>query len=117
MRSGSVLYNASSYAGFSFYAKASKAMDIQVQLSQMDTDPMYNTCTALMTCYAYPTLSVAVGTTWSRYVAPFGLMSSAPLANGGRVFATPSAIKHVHFAMPPGDFDFWADELYFVRAR
>jgi hypothetical protein len=28
---------------------------------------------------------------------------------------TPATIKHFQFAMPPGSFDFWLDELYFVR--
>jgi Sulfatase-modifying factor enzyme 1 len=115
MRPGTGLFDASGYHGISFYAKADKPMEIQVMLAQENNDPSYGLCAALKTCYNYPRRAVAVGTTWSRFVVPFDALLSAPLAGGGRVPVTPATIKHFAFVMPVGAFDFWVDEIYFVR--
>jgi serine/threonine protein kinase len=117
MLPGTGLLDASGYHGISFYAKADKPMEIQVMLAQENNDPSYGLCAALKTCYNYPRRTVAVGTIWSRFVVPFDALLSAPLAGGGRVPVTPATIKHFEFVMPVGAFDFWVDEIYFVRRQ
>jgi hypothetical protein len=84
-----------------------------VGLAQQNNDPTYGLCTEDVTCYNYPSVVVNVGPEWTRFVVPFSVLRS----DAGRVEVapTPATIKHFQFGMPAGSFDFWIDELYFVR--
>jgi len=115
MRRGSVLFDASGYHGISFYAKADKPMEIQVGMGQENTEPACGLCAAMKTCLNSPKLAVTIGTAWSRFVVPFDALLSDPVPGGGRVPVTPATITQFGFRMPPGAFDFWVDEIYFVR--
>lgn len=114
---GSDLYDASAYDGISFWAKSPAPLIVEVKIAQKNNDPSYGVCETGITCYKYPHTPIAVGTTWTRYVVPFASMVSDPLPDGGLVPVTPEAVKHFQFSMPVGVFDFWIDEVYFVRAK
>ena len=105
-RGGAPPFDASRYHGISFYAKADKPMEVQVGLGQ-ENSVFYR--------YNNPKLAVTVGTTWSRYVVPFDAILSDPLPGGGRVPVTLATVDFLEFLMPVGAFDFWVDEIYFVR--
>jgi hypothetical protein len=117
MQSGSALFDASAYDGISFWAKAAAVLPIRIEIAQQNNDPSYGLCTTGTTCYKYPHVPVTIATTWTRYVVPFSSMVSDPLPDGGLVPVTPAAVKHFQFSMPVGAFDFWIDEVYFVRAK
>jgi hypothetical protein len=108
---GAALFNASAYAGVSFYARAAAPISVRVGLGQENNDPGYGVCTPDVTCYKYPEVTISVGTEWTRFVALFSDMETSP---PGAVATTPSTLKHVQFSMEPGAYDFYVDELYFV---
>lgn len=114
---GSDLFDANAYDGISFWAMSPTGLSIQVEIAQQNNDPTYGVCTTDITCYQYPRTPVAVTPTWTRYVVPFSSMVSEPLPDGSLVPVTPAAVKHFQFSMPVGSFDFWIDEVYFVRAK
>ena len=113
MYRSSVLFDASAYDGISFYARAAAPLAVKVGLAQENNDPSYGLCVEDVTCYNYPASVVNVGTEWQRFVVPFSALASDP--GQVEVAPTPGTIKHFQFSMPPGSFDFWIDELYFVR--
>jgi hypothetical protein len=108
-------YNASSYDGISFWGKADVPSMIRVGVGQMNTE---GTCSVdAGTCYDHPSLTVTVGTTWTKFVVPFAALvpENGPNPN---VPTTPDSIKHFQWSMPPaGAFSFYLDEIYFVRHR
>jgi len=106
---GHTPFDASRYHGISFYAKADKPMEIQVEMGQKNTEPAYG--------YNRPKLALTVGTVWNRFVVPFDALVSDPVPGGGRVPLTLASIDFFAFAMPVGAFDFWVDEIYFVRSN
>ena len=114
-RGGQGLFDASRYDGISFYARADKPMEIQVWMGQENTEPSCGLCAAMKTCYNSPKLAVTIGSVWSRFVVPFDALLSDPVPGGGRVPVTPATITQFGFTMPPGAFDFWIDEIYFVQ--
>ena len=105
-RGGQGLFDASRYDGISFYAKADKPMEIEVEMGQQNT---------VASGYICPKLAVTIGTVWRRFVVPFGAFRSDPVPGGGRVPVTLATITQFAFRMPPGAFDFWVNEIYFVR--
>jgi hypothetical protein len=111
MYRGAALFNASAYAGVSFYAKAASPISVRVGLGQQNNDPSYGVCTPDVTCYKYPEVTISVATAWTRYVVLFSEMQTSP---PGIVATTPATMKHIQFSMEAGAYDFYVDELYFV---
>lgn len=114
MYRGAALFDASGYDGISFYARAPSSISVMVGIGQENNEPSYGLCETDVTCYQYPGVTLSVSTEWTRYVVPFSDMQSSP---PDLVPVTPARIKHFQFSMQPGAYDFWLDELYFVRAQ
>jgi hypothetical protein len=114
MYRGAAIFNASAYAGVSFYAKAASPISVRVGLGQQNNEPTYGLCTPDVTCYKYPEVTITVGTAWTRHVALFADMQTSP---PGVVPTTPGTLKHIQFSMEAGAYDFYVDELYFVARQ
>jgi hypothetical protein len=112
---GATFFNASAYDGMSFWARAPVPAMVRVGVGQQNTDS--NCSVDAGTCYDHPSLTVQVGTTWSRIVVPFSLLvpENGPNPN---VPTTPDAIKHFQWGMPPaGAFSVFVDEIYFIKHK
>jgi len=111
----STYYDASTYDGISFWARADVPSMVRVGVGQKNTD---GTCSVdAGTCYDHPSLTVAVGTDWTRFVVPFAALVPENGPNP-MVPTTPDAIKHFQWSMPPaGAFSFYLDEIYFIRRK
>jgi hypothetical protein len=114
MYRGAAIFNASAYAGVSFYAKAAAPISVRVGLGQQNNVPDYGLCTPDVTCYKYPEATISVGTAWTRHVVLFSEMQTSP---PGVVPTTPGTLKAIQFSMEPGAYDFYVDELYFVTRQ
>jgi hypothetical protein len=107
-------FNLSAYDGFSFWARAPVPTMVKVGLGQPNTE--MPTCQPDV-CYDHPSLTVQVGTAWSRIVVPFSVLvpDFGPNPN---VPTTPGTVILLQWGMPPvGAFSMFIDEIYFVKHK
>jgi hypothetical protein len=106
-------YDASSYTGITFWARAESKMTVTVTLPDADTDAAGNTCT---TCGHHYSKAVQLTTDWQRFTIAF----SELLLEQGTVPA-PSAFKasgvvSVQWTVAAGtSYDLYLDDVAFVK--
>jgi hypothetical protein len=114
-------YDASGYAGISFWAKvgASSTTKVRVRFISADTDPRGGTCnlsgSVSELCYNHFYQDVSVATSWTRYSINFAEFVQG---NSGRIFPAInlSRMYGLEFFFGAGtSFEVWIDDLSFVR--
>jgi hypothetical protein len=108
------LYDASTYAGLTFYAKVGDGTqkEVRINVTTLQTLPQGGICTM---CYDSFGKTVSLGTEWKQIVLPFAELSQ-------RGFGDPVAsfdAAHVYtidfgFAGPL-PFDLWIDDIAFYK--
>jgi hypothetical protein len=106
-------YDASAYAGVTFWARAEVTTTVTLVLPDENTDPAGMLCTV---CDHHWLRDLQVGPIWQRYTV---LFSELILEAGGdpapATFA-PGGMISVQFRFRPGnEYDVWIDDLAFVR--
>ncbi|HTQ04897.1 MAG TPA: hypothetical protein VMI54_13620 [Polyangiaceae bacterium] len=116
------------YAGVTFWAKSDMGpLAVSVVLPDGDTDAAGNICnqnpvpspgSGAGVCDHHWLASVQLGSDWQRFTV---LFSDLKLESGGNPVPTsfdPSRIVSVQFRILPGTtFDFWVDDVAFVRPQ
>src|SRR6478735_6438799 len=112
-QSTKVPYDASSYQGVTFWARAQSPTKISVLLPDADTDAAGNICTS---CAHHYYQTVEVGTDWQRFTIAF---SELVLEPGGAPRPTAfkaSAVVSLMLGFAPGQqYDFYLDDVAFVK--
>jgi endoglucanase len=109
-------YDASKYAGITFFARRSPASagKLIVKMPDGTTDPDGAVCSA---CYNDFGAEINVGVQWTRFVLPFrDLAQEGSWGAPRRPHVDPSKLYALHWeAKTSGaDFDFWVDDIAFV---
>lgn len=109
-------YDASKYAGFSFWARRSPGTSgkVRVKVPDANTDEQGGACTE---CFNDFGVDIAVGEQWDHYVVPFEVMSQLPGWGDPRPGAVDaSRIYAIQFQVDEtGEpFDLFIDDLTFL---
>jgi len=116
------------YAGVTFWARASATLSLAVVFPDGDTDAAGGICnqTAASVCgtadacvcdHHYLT-AVSVGTEWKRYTVLFKDISLEPGTIPAPGPFDPTRLVSIQFRVVPGaTFDFWIDDVAFVRPQ
>ena len=115
------VYDASSYKGISFLAKASSAStkSMRVRFVSGDTDPRLGKCmvpgTSETACYNHYYATVTLTTTWATHSVDF-----SSFVQGTNGMMNPSIDLKEMFGLefyfaPPSNYDLWLDDLNFTK--
>jgi endoglucanase len=109
-------YDASKYAGISFWAKKAENSTGKVRLKVPDTntDPDGSVCTE---CFNDFGGDLNVTTDWKQYIFPWKAMKQMPgWGNPRKPHVTPSKIYGVQFQVnvPSANYDIFVDDLKFI---
>jgi endoglucanase len=109
-------YDASKYAGISFYAKAGPGSTTTVRLKVPDgsTDPAGKQCSECFNDFGY---ELQLGTEWQKFTIPFSEMSQLPGWGSPQPGSIDkSTIYGVQFQVNDkgADYDLWFDDIRFV---
>jgi endoglucanase len=109
-------FDASKYAGVSFYAKhgPGSTSKLSVKLPDGNTDPDGAVCSA---CYNDFGAEIEVGAQWKRYVLPFrDLHQEGSWGAPRKPHVDPSKLFAIHWESKASgaDFDFWIDDIAFI---
>jgi hypothetical protein len=106
-------YDASTYTGVTFWARAEGTLTLTVALPDVDTDAAGSVCTV---CSHHYFKTVAVTTTWQRFTVSFSDLTLEP---GGIPIATvfkPNALFSAQFRVSGGaNYDVSVDDFAFVK--
>lgn len=114
-------YDATAYTGLSFWAKVGedKSTTIRVRLVTTDTDPRGGVCSPTgdvsEICFDHFLTQRSLTTTWQRYDVYFDDFGQTAT---GKPFAAPNleGLYTIEFvASGSGPFEFWIDDLSFIR--
>jgi hypothetical protein len=125
-QSGKVPWDASMYAGITFWARADKATSVTLVLPDGDTDAAGGICnqdpvpppgSGTGVCDHHWLKTVNVSAVWQRYTVHFvGELSLEPGGNPVPTAFDPSRLVSVQFRVSSGiTFDYWIDDVAFVR--
>jgi Carbohydrate binding domain (family 11) len=108
-------YDASQYAGVSFFIKSgsTKTKTIRFKASDVNTNPTGGVCKA---CFNHFGKDIKLTPEWQEVTVSFAQMKQ--LAGWGDPFPaiTPSKLYDIEFAVASGQqFDFWVDEIKFFK--
>jgi hypothetical protein len=112
-------FDAASYTGIAFWAKASTALSIKFKVPTKSSDPAGSVCmgaTGATSCYNHPAKEVVLSTEWQPYTVPFAsLMQEAGW--GLQAVFNPSELFGVRIEVgsAAGSFDFCVDNVGFVK--
>jgi hypothetical protein len=116
------VYDASSYKGISFLAKASTTSSkiMRVRFVSGDTDPRLNKCTVPGTsetaCYNHYYTTVTLTTAWAVHSVDF---SSFVQGTNGMMNPSGIDLKEMYglefYFDPPSNYDLWLDDLSFTK--
>ncbi|HEY5089681.1 MAG TPA: hypothetical protein VIK30_06910, partial [Polyangia bacterium] len=109
-------YDASKYAGITFFAKrsASSIGKLTVKLPDGNTDPDGGNCSACYNDFGY---TINVGEQWARYVLPFHDLKQEPEWGSPRkphIDASKLFAIHFEAKTPGGEYDFFVDDIAFI---
>lgn len=115
------VYDASSFKGISFLAKASSASSkiMRVRFVSGDTDPRLGKCavpgTSETACYNHYYATVTLTTTWALHTVDF-----SSFVQGTDGMMNPSIDLKEMFGLefyfaPPSNYDLWLDDLNFTK--
>ena len=115
------VYDASSYKGISFLAKASSASSksMRVRFVSGDTDPRLKKCTVGGTqetaCYNHYYATVTLTTAWATHSADFStfVQGSDGMINPNIDLTEMYGLEF--YFNPPSDYDLWLDDLKFTK--
>jgi endoglucanase len=111
------LYNASKYAGISFFAKlgsSTASSSVRVKIPDRNTDPTGGVCTQCSNDFG---VDLALTTTWTKYTILFTNMTQQ--AGWGAPRPTkidPTGVVAVQFQVgaPNATYDIWIDDVTFI---
>jgi len=105
-------YDASAYAGVSFYARGPGRVKVFVQMSE--TVPVEHGGSCEHNCFDSHIKAVELGRRWQRYTVVWHELSQQGF--GPPVTFDPKRLKAIVFGFGPEDtpFDYWIDDLSFV---
>jgi hypothetical protein len=108
-----VPYDATAYAGITFWARAQSTTTVKVALPDLDTDAAGELCAS---CAHHYYKLVQLTTKWQRFTVAF---SELVLESGGVPIPTafkPSGVFSVQFMFEPGlSYDLYLDDLAFLK--
>jgi hypothetical protein len=116
-------YDATAYSGLSFWAKvgANKSTTIRVRLVTTDTDPRGGECSpsgdVSEICFDHFLTQLTLSTGWQRYDVFFDDFGQTAT---GKPFSAPNlgGLYTIEFvASGSGPFEFWIDDLSFIRVE
>src|SRR5690606_22911079 len=106
-------YDATAYAGITFWARASTATNIRFNIADANTDPDGGVCS---NCFDHFGVNLTVGPGWQRYTFAWsqlqqeGWGEARPRLDVAQLFA-------LHFQVRPNQsFDLWLDDVAFLPA-
>ncbi|HVV53637.1 MAG TPA: hypothetical protein VHO06_28535 [Polyangia bacterium] len=111
------LYNASKYAGISFYAKlgsSTASSAVRVKLPDRNTDPTGGVCTQCSNDFG---ADLTLTTTWTKYTILFANMTQQAGWGAPRPAAIdPTGVVAVQFQVtaPGATYDIWVDDVTFT---
>lgn len=109
-------YDASKYAGVSFFIKAGAtkgAKSIRLKISDVNTNPDGGACKA---CFNHFGKDIKLTSDWQEVKVSFAEMKQIPGWGDQKAAITPSKIYDVEWAVASGQpFDFWLDEIKFFN--
>jgi len=106
-------YDASSYTGITFWARAKTAVTVTVTLPDEDTEPAIGLCT---TCDHHYYKSLQVDTTWQRFTVRFADLTLEPGDDPVPTAFKPAGLVSVQFRMVAGStYELWIDDVAFVK--
>jgi hypothetical protein len=112
-QSTKVPYDASAYAGITFWARAQSTTTIMVVLPDVDTDAVGNTCT---TCDHHYFKAVQLTRDWQRFTIAFSELRLEPGTVPTPTAFKPSGVVSLQFRFAPGqDYDLYFDDVAFVK--
>jgi Leucine-rich repeat (LRR) protein len=107
-------YNAGSYTGFTFYAKAGSGSTTTLTFGADDeyTIPSADICGVSYSCYLNKGTVETLTNNWVQYTVPFTSMVDA--ADTAQPVLDPTQLYDMNFSMnSPGAFDLWVDDVSF----
>jgi hypothetical protein len=106
-------YDASGYAGITFWARAQSALKVTVSLPDVDTASAGMICS---TCEHHYYKAVQVTTDWQRFTVPFSELSLEPGTVPSPTAFKPSGIFSVMFSLAANqNYELELDDLAFVK--
>jgi hypothetical protein len=106
-------YDASAYAGVTFWARAETAAAVTLVLPNKDTDAAGDTC---VVCDHHYLRALTLTTTWQRYTVLFSELSLEPGGDPVPTAFAADGVVSVQFRFNPGSvYDVWIDDVAFVR--
>jgi hypothetical protein len=111
------LYNASKYAGISFYAKlgsSTASSAVRVKVPDRNTDPTGGVCTSCSNDFG---ADLALTTTWTKYTIVFVNMTQQAGWGAPRPSKIdPTGVVAVQFQVtgPNATYDIWVDDVTFI---
>jgi hypothetical protein len=107
------MYDATKYAGLTFWAKSESKSKVRFAVTDGQTDPQGKIDRL---CSHHFGKSLEIGTEWKKYTVPFGDL--APAAGERFTSVDPHRLFSLGWAVGAGqDFDLWLDEVRFARCK
>jgi hypothetical protein len=105
-------WDASAYAGVTFWARAQATVTVTVTLPNADTDAAGNSCS---TCGHHYSKAVQVSSTWQRFTIDFSELTLEPGGVPTPTAFKPSGLLSVHFRFSAAaSYDVYLDDVAFV---
>lgn len=106
-------YDASTYSGITFIARAESSLTLTVSLPDADTDEAGGICT---TCDHHYGKQVTLTKTWQRFTVSFAELQLEPGGVPEPTAFDPSSLVSIRFLVGPGQsYDLYVDDLAFVK--
>lgn len=105
-------YDASVYAGLTFWARGRGRIRIAAKMTQVVTEEFGGTC--VDKCFDLHAVSRPLNNTWSRVTVRWEELSQS--GHGQPIPFDPASLYSIDFVMPPeqSPFDFWIDDVSFL---
>ncbi|HYP75191.1 MAG TPA: hypothetical protein VER12_04535 [Polyangiaceae bacterium] len=113
MQPNKVPYNASAFAGVTFWARAETTLTLGVIFPDIDTDPGGKLCT---TCDHHYNKGVQVNQSWQRFTVNFADLVLEPGTLPAPTMFKPDGLVSVQFRFAPGQtYEVYVDDLAFIK--
>lgn len=104
-------YDATAFAGITFWARAESEVAVTVSLPDADTDAAGKTCTA---CEHHYYQAVQVTPTWQRFTIAFSALAREPGGAPAPTAFKPSGVFSILFRLVGQNYDLYVDDIAFV---